>query len=41
VRCRLYHGQESLSFNEYDLSIRDLGQPARWRKILSRLGDRL
>jgi beta-mannosidase len=41
VRCRLHQGDEMLSFNEYDLSVHDPGQPSRWRRILSRLGDRL
>jgi beta-mannosidase len=41
VRCRLYQGDEELSFNEYDLSVHDSTQPGRWQRIRSRLGERL
>jgi beta-mannosidase len=41
ARCRLSQGDTLLSFNEYDLSFHDPGRPARWRRFLSWLGDRL
>lgn len=41
VRCCLRHGEELLSFNEYDLTIRDSRPPSRWQRLTSSLGDRL
>jgi beta-mannosidase len=41
ARCRLYQGDEVLSFNEYDLSVHDPGQAGRWQQFRSRLSDRL
>ena len=41
VRCRLYQGEEELSFNEYDLGVHDATQPGRLQRLRSRLGERL
>jgi beta-mannosidase len=41
ARCRLQQGDETLSFNEYDLSVHDSEPPSRWQRFRSRLGERL
>jgi len=40
ARCRLHQGEEQLSFNEYDLSLRDRGRGGLWHRLRARLADR-